>query len=294
VRIPTANKRKSWVTMLTNASERFMSFGRLFFAVGLIAWGVQHLASGDFVTRVVPWWPLWIPGRMFWAYLVGVALIAAGAAIIFHTKARAAAVAFAVLAFLSFLLLHLPLAAQDGLLGGAWTSAGKALVMCGGALCVALSLDQTGRDSSSRLFASASVREGLIMWGRLCLGAFMILCGIQHFIFVDFVVSLVPAWIPPGAVFWTYFAGVALISGGAGILVPRVTRLAAVLSGAMIFSWVFLVHVPLVWRDPHNAGNVAAVFEALAFSGVAFLLAGLDMSRGAAAGNASIDETPAA
>ena len=251
-----------------------MSLGRLFFAVGLVGWGIQHLFAGDFVTRVVPSWPKWMPVRAFWAYLVGAGLIAAGAAIILRIKARAAALAFGVLAFLSFVLLHLPLAARDVLWGGSWTSAGKALVMSGGAMCIAVSLAQAEREIPSRLLASAKVREGLVLYGRLCLGAFMVLCGIQHFMYVPFVASLVPTWIP-GAVFWTYFAAVALIAGGVGIVVPQLTRLAAVLSGAMIFSWVFLVHIPLALRQPHKPGDVAAVFEALAFSGVAFLLAGL-------------------
>jgi uncharacterized membrane protein YphA (DoxX/SURF4 family) len=261
-------------TMIARASDKLMSIGRIFFAIGLIAWGLQHLVSGDFVTRVVPSWPGWMPARTFWAYLVGAALIVVGVTIILHIKARATALTFGVLAFMSFLLLHLPLAFKDVLWGGSWTSAGKALVMCGGAMCVAVSLTDAELDTPSKLVASPRVRQGLVIWGRLCLGAFMILCGIQHFMYVPFVASLVPRWIP-GAVFWTYFAGVALIAGGVGIVVPQVTRVAAMLSGAMIFSWVFLVHVPLALREPHNPGQVAAVFEALAFSGVAFLLAGL-------------------
>jgi uncharacterized membrane protein len=109
----------------------------------------------------------------------------------------------------------------------------------------------------------------------------MMLCGIQHFMFAGFVATLVPPWIP-GALFWTYFAGVALIVGGAGLILPYVNRLAALLSGAMIFSWVFLVHIPLVVKNPQSTNDVAAVFEALAFSGVAFLLAGLAARRAAA------------
>jgi len=260
--------------MITKASDRLMILGRLFFAVGLIAWGIQHLVAGDFVTRVVPSWPGWMPARAFWAYLIGVALIVAGAAIILHIKAQAAALTFGVLAFLSFLFLHLPLAAKDVLLGGSWTSAGKALVMCGGALCVAVSLAQAEGEPPNRLLSSAGVRQNVVVWGRICLGAFMILCGIQHFLYVPFVATLVPSWIP-GAVFWTYFAGVALIAGGVGIVVPQVTWLASLLSGLMIFSWVFLVHIPRALSSPYNPGEVAAVFEALAFSGVAFLLAGL-------------------
>jgi uncharacterized membrane protein len=272
--ISVRGKSKMAPAMITKASDRFIYFGRLFFAVGLVGWGIQHLIAGDFVTRVVPSWPTWIPARSFWAYLVGAGLIAAGAAIILRIKARAVALTFGLLAFLSFVFLHLPITAGDVLLGGSWTRAGKALVMCGGSLCVAVSLAREERDTPTGLLASAKVREGIVLWGRVCLGAFMILCGIQHFMYVPFVASLVPTWIP-GAVFWTYFAAVALIAGGVGLVVPRVTWLAAVLSGAMIFSWVFLVHVPLALRDPRNHGSVAAVFEALAFSGVAFLLAGL-------------------
>jgi uncharacterized membrane protein YphA (DoxX/SURF4 family) len=266
--------------MITNTSARLISVGRWFFAIGLIAWGLQHLVAGDFVTRVVPSWPEWMPSRTMSAYLIGAALLAAGAAIAFDVKGRVAALAFAVFAFLSFVLLHVPLAAKDNLLGGRWTAAGKALVMCGGALCIALSMSEGQRDRPSGPWSSASVRDSVILWGRVCLGAFMVLCGIQHFKFAQFVATLVPPWIP-GATFWTYFAGVALIAGGLGIIVSRVTRVAALLSGAMIFSWVFLVHIPLVLKNPQSTGDVAAVFEALAFSGVAFLLAGLAEGTGA-------------
>ena len=280
--------------MTTKTSATLIFVGRLFFAIGLIAWGLQHLVAGDFVTRVVPSWPAWLPARTMSAYLVGAALIVAGAAIALDVKGRAVAIAFGVFAFSSFVLLHVPLAAKDNLMGGRWTAAGKALVMCGGALCVALSLRDRQRDRPSGPWESAAVRDRIILWGRISLGAFMILCGIQHFKFAQFVATLVPAWIP-GAMFWTYFAGVALIAGGTGIIVPRATRLAALLSGAMIFSWVFLVHIPLVLKNPQSTGDVAAVFEALAFSGVAFLLAGLVEESGAESrGGQAIDVATAA
>ena len=76
----------------------------------------------------------------------------------------------------------------------------------------------------------------------------------------------------PGAVFWTYFAGVALIAAGIGFCVPPVRRIAAHRSpAAMVFSWVFLVHVPLVF----TVGRVEwmGVFEALGISGVCLALA---------------------
>jgi uncharacterized membrane protein YphA (DoxX/SURF4 family) len=75
--------------------------------------------------------------------------------------------------------------------------------------------------------------------------------------------------------FWTYFAGSALIAGGIGIMVPCVARIAALLTGAMIFLWVLMLHIPRAIADPYtNVGNEwASVWEALAFSGMALMLA---------------------
>ena len=83
--------------------------------------------------------------------------------------------------------------------------------------------------------------------------------------------SLIPAWFPGDAVFWTYFAGVALVAGGIGLLTPWTARLAALLSGIMVFSWFWIVHLP---RTFASVSDGIAVFEALAVAGIAFVLAG--------------------
>ena len=97
--------------------------------------------------------------------------------------------------------------------------------------------------------------------------------GIQHFLFTDFVMSLVPSWIP-GARFWTEFAGVALIAGGLGLVVPRTARLSAALCGLMIFLWLVMLHVPRALAAPEafHRNEWTAVVEALAMSGIALLL----------------------
>jgi uncharacterized membrane protein len=109
------------------------------------------------------------------------------------------------------------------------------------------------------------------MLGRVCLGIFLIITGIQHFLFTPFVASLIPDWFPGDPVFWTYFAGIALIAGGTGLQNPRTAPLAALLSGLMVFSWVWIVHLPRALGD---VTDKIAVFEALAVSGIAFVLAG--------------------
>jgi uncharacterized membrane protein YphA (DoxX/SURF4 family) len=113
--------------------------------------------------------------------------------------------------------------------------------------------------------------DGFILAARLCLALFFIVSGIQHFIYVEFVNTLVPEWIPGEATFWTYLAAVALICGGAGLLIPPTARLAALLSGLMVFSWFWLVHIP---RITTSVSDAIAIFEALAVAGLALLIAG--------------------
>jgi uncharacterized membrane protein len=228
--------------------------GRVFYGIAMVAFGLLHIGYGDFVTRVVPWWPAALPGRPLWADLIGALLVAAGGALLLNVRTIAVSTLLAAALLVSFVLLGVPLAAADTPLGGSWTAAGKILALCGGALLIA--------------------RAPRVWWlGTWFFAAFLILCGIQHFLYIDFVVSLIPSWIP-GARFWSYAAGVLLICGGLGLMVPVTTRLAGRLTGLMIFSWVFLVHIPRAARTfPQTSNEMTAVFEALAMAGIAWLAA---------------------
>jgi hypothetical protein len=55
--------------------------------------------------------------------------------------------------------------------------------------------------------------------------------------------------------------------------VPRTARLAATLSGIMLLSWLFLVHIPLA-INTHTVSEVSRGFQAMQDSAVAFMLAG--------------------
>jgi uncharacterized membrane protein len=244
-----------------------LEIGRTFYAIGIIAFGIQHLVYGAFVTRVVPKLPAWIPGQTALAYLVGAILIVAGLAIAFRVRLRAAATVLAGLLIVSIATLYLPPLVANPFQGGFITNAFKAVALCGGALVV---VQIAERDAP---------REGLLARGarigRFLLAAFLIVAGVQHFLYSQFVATLVPAWIPPSQLFWTYVAGVALVVGGAGIIIPRTTRLAAMLVGVMIFLWVPLLHIPRALVDLNNSNETTAVFEALAMSGIAFMIGGL-------------------
>jgi uncharacterized membrane protein len=250
--------------------HRLVAIGRVLFAAGLIAIGVEHFIFRDFVLGRAPAWLPSLPGQMVWATVSGILIVAAGIAIVTGKRTRVAMVLVALLVFVWAFLRHIPVVAADALLGGAWTRAGKALTFVGACLAIAAtSPPEAGRPGPLLRLVNRS--DEFVTVGRICLGLFLLLTGIQHFMFTEFVASLIPAWFPGDPVFWTRFAGVCLISGGVGLLIPRTARLAALLGGVMVFSWVWLVHVP---RFQMSVSDKIAVFEALAFSGIAFVIAG--------------------
>jgi uncharacterized membrane protein len=110
------------------------SLGRVFYAVPLIVFGVQHFLYAHFISTLVP---AWIPYRLFWAYFVGTAFIAAAVSISTKGQARLAAILLGSV-FLSWVIIvHAPRVAAHLTNGNEWTSAFIALAMCGGAWLVA-------------------------------------------------------------------------------------------------------------------------------------------------------------
>src|SRR5258708_2362378 len=112
---------------LPPTSTGFACLGRAFFAIAVIFFGAQHLIYGEFVTRILPAWPTWIPARAIWPYATGVLLIAAGIALFVDRTARLAALLLGALIFASALLLAIPPAVAHPNVGAEWTNAGKAL-----------------------------------------------------------------------------------------------------------------------------------------------------------------------
>jgi uncharacterized membrane protein YphA (DoxX/SURF4 family) len=232
--------------------------------------------------RLVPKLPAGFPAPSVFARLVGAALIAVGIALLTGRLGRAAAAALAVMILLVVVLFYGPALVwsppleRPYLHGFMWTNPLKSLALAGGAAMLAARLPGSPQPLSA-LVSTLARRESL---GPPLLALFLVVCGLQHFAYRDFVTSLVPAWIP-APLFWAYFTGVALMMGGVGILVPRTSRLAARMSALMIFLWVVLLHIPRALAGPSHANETAGVFEALAITGVALLVAGTRGARSA-------------
>ncbi|HKO79717.1 MAG TPA: hypothetical protein VJU78_04940, partial [Chitinophagaceae bacterium] len=195
-------------------------------------------------------------------------LVLAGIIIALSKRARIVAIGLGLFFFLLFLCFHVYYQLflnQFGFQLGLWTNALKELAFSGSAFIVAASYPQEKFLASNKL---------LFTLGRIFFAIMLIVFGIDHFLYTEFVVPLVPAWIP-GATFWTYFGAVALIGAGVCFLLKIKLRLIGMLAGIMIFLWFIILHIPRAIADPYGEkGNeITSVFQALAFSGICFLIA---------------------
>lgn len=101
--------------------------------------------------------------------------------------------------------------------------------------------------------------------------------GVQHFVYIDFVAGLVPAFFPVRW-FWAYLTGTAMIAAGLSFIVNVKARLAAALLGTMLLAFILLIHIPKLAGDPAAAAAAISwtrAFQDLAITAIAFMLAGI-------------------
>ena len=225
------------------------------FGVAFVAFGVEQLLFGGLVVGRPPAWPPAWPGASLAVLAFAACYIGAGVAILTQRWSWHAAMLIAALVLTSAVLRNLPLAIADANFGSAWTRLGKGVALCGAALAIA------GPASLARV-------------GRIGFALYLIASGVQHFLFMDFVQTLVPAWIP-GQRLWAQVAGVALIAGGTGLLLRPTASAAGLAVGLMVFTWFVILHIPRALAAPVAArpNEWIAVAEALAFAGIALLFA---------------------
>jgi uncharacterized membrane protein len=240
--------------------EKSQKLGRIFVAISLVVFGVQHFIYGGFVATLVP---AFMPGRLFWAYFVGVAFVAAAIGILTRMLARPAATLLGVMFFLFVALLHIPRIVGKSSDGNEWVSGFVALAMCGGAWILASSSPLEERETA----------DPFLKLGRYFFAVAFVGFGIQHFVYAKFGTGLGPPWFL-GRPLWAYLTGAVFVVTGAAIMIEKRARMAAILLGAIAFLVFLLLHIPHILGQPHNPGPWTSGFETLAMCGCAIALAG--------------------
>jgi uncharacterized membrane protein len=248
------------------------SLGAAVFAIGLAAIAAQNFIVNDFVTELQPV-PAGIAGRTVLAYVNGALLLAATASAVLNFRVRLAALFTTELLALWTILLHLPRVIAHPDAGNAWTPALEIFAMAGAALMLTALSPHDG--ALSREWNLRLDRVGTT--GLLCLALTLPGFGVLHFIYWQYVASVIPAWIPCHT-FWAYFTGVAHVAAGIAIVMSfappfrRLAHLAATLWALMTGLWVVLLHVPRALTHMDTRPEWTSLFVAITLCGGGLLM----------------------
>jgi uncharacterized membrane protein len=255
--------------------ENFIKTGRVFYGIGIICLAAQQFIYSDFRPVFLAPWPQWMHTPV-WAYTFGVILTVAGLLIATSRYGFEVSAIFGILLILldvlqAFYFLFIGPNSPKHL--GLWTDPLKELAISGGAFAMAGSFFFTSNTVPVKATRFSDPVK-LLLTGKTLFSIMLIAFGIAHFYYTDFVATLVPPWIP-GQIFWTYIGGILLIGAGMMILFGIKLKLFAALTALMIFVWLFVLHIPRAIVDPYgaNGNEITSCFEALAFSGIALVIA---------------------
>jgi uncharacterized membrane protein YphA (DoxX/SURF4 family) len=252
---------------------------RMMYCIGLAGMVLPKFYYRKFGDEFLPDWP-GLPLVPFWACLFAVIALAACVAIFLDIRGRAIALILAglLLAMIIFGWVTYELLVDPGhnrFIN--WAGVLSGLALTGGAFVVAGTLPE---DATVKKSPVLRWLEKLIPFGNLFFCITIVGYGYTHFLYPDMILTLFPSWIL-FQMFWTYFAGVALILGGFAIVFHIKVKLAGILLGVLLLIFLVFIHIPLAIGDPwsQNAFQFIRVFGALAFSGTAFMIAGNSVQR---------------
>jgi uncharacterized membrane protein YphA (DoxX/SURF4 family) len=244
---------------------------RLFVAVPLAVFSGEHLSAAKFVMLAVP---SWMPWRLFWAYFVGFALLAAALSFVTKIQARWAGLLLGIMIFLFVLSLHVPKVVANPHDRIAWAVAVRDSSFAGGAWILAGTQTEEWKSRGT---------HKLITLGRFLIGIAAVFFAIEHFLHPEFCPGVplgkaTPVWIPARALLG-YFTGVVLLVAGTCILLGKKVRMAATYLGLEILLLVLFVYLPIlvaVASDPNVSNKIEGLnyfADTLMFGGTVLILA---------------------
>ena len=248
--------------------DKIVALSNLCFAIPLAVFGAEHLSGARFIMLAVP---SYMPWRLFWAYFVGCALLAASVSIATKIQLRWSGLLFGIMMTIFVAMIHIPGAIASPSDRFTWTIVIREMSFAGGAWTLAGSA-MRGQGKSK-----------LITVGRVLIAIAAIFFGVEHFLHPAAcpgvpLAKLMPGWIP-GRLVIGYLTGAILLVAGLAILLGKKTRMAATYLGTWIVLLVLFIYGPILivqLADPSTAAKVEGInyfADTLLFAGAILALA---------------------
>lgn len=226
-------------TPLERGMDTTLSLGRPVFSLAIIGLGIETVVCAQRVSflslpsnprfEVIPVLPF-LPPIPWLAYLFGVVLAICGVGLLFKRTGRIAAMVVGSLMLLGAVLLDAP---KNAAVPG---SMSLRTVVFEPLAIATLAWLLLGPSKTPRWLEPSS---------RYLLALSFIVFGVDHFLALAPIGTLVPPWIP-WHVFWIGFFGAGFIAAGVSIATGFLIRWGAACIGLMYAIWVFTLHLPTV------------------------------------------------
>jgi uncharacterized membrane protein YphA (DoxX/SURF4 family) len=230
--------------------EKLVVLGPVLFAGAVAAFAAEHFTLTAFVRDDIP---SWMPGRLFLAYFVGVALYATASSFVTRQQVWLSANLFALMLLIFVVVMHVPnaLRAADRI---TWTVALRDFSFGAGALALAgveMSLRGSGANASwRRIVGRVVIATASVVFGVLQILHPLHAPGVP-------LQKLTPDWIPAPAVLGVVFGAIQL-AAGVLMFVPRRARAAALWLSVALLVVLVVVYLPLVVTAADNGARVEA------------------------------------
>jgi uncharacterized membrane protein len=242
------------------------------YALSIIGKGVQQLLTGSIDAIFLP---QEFSDSQLYQWLIypwGIVFTISGLALLFNKKAYEISVISGGIFLALFCFAHVPyftIFSPERKTFLDWAPAIQELSFVGSSWIFAASCVAASRHSTIVRWL-----ERFVPYGRIFFSIMLVDYGLDHFFYTELVATLVPAWIPY-PIFWTYFAGIALIALGVAIILKFKLKLAGILVATMIFLWMVSIHIPNVIANHFKINDLemSRVIVIFGFTGIALLIA---------------------
>jgi uncharacterized membrane protein YphA (DoxX/SURF4 family) len=246
--------------------DKVITFGPLFYAAPLAAFGTEHFTLTKDIASLIP---TWIPWHLVWAYFVGACFIAAALSLVTGIQRRLSASLLALTFFLFVVLMDAPGWAHNPRNRFALALMLRELSFSGGPLALAASLSENWRERGTHILATVA---------RYFVAIPVLFYSFEQFMHGDHVPGIplemvTPQWVYGHAI-WTYVTAVVYAVAGPLLLVGKKTRAAATWLGLTVLFGVLVVYVPIAVVERASLESFNYMADTLMYCGALLLLAG--------------------
>lgn len=243
---------------------REQQIGRTVVALSFAAIGLESLLTGHLPAGLLP---LRTPLPAALAGLLGTAFAAAVMAAGFTTRFPHAARIGAAFPTLAIVLLHLPRLVTEYNDPLIWSSLLQMLAIIAGTLCLGNDQILNLRDLRNLRINLRNLRTNLriLVWCAALVGF-----GVQHFMYPAFIAGLIPSWMPARTLL-AWATGIGFELAAVSFAIRRYEWIAGRLLAFMFWSWVLILHIPLIAAKPDFEPQWTSGLIALGLGGVALL-----------------------